>query len=360
MLTSSRLFGVLLIAALSACSGSWTPAATHGPASTDAIRPHAAGTYLYAADGFTYQVDVFATSAKSPSRVISGASVYHPQSVAVAPDGTLFVANAITPTSSQGYISVYAPGSNAAKGRITKGIYGPERLAIDTKGVLYVANQGNDTAGNGWISEYSPSGILLRKITAGISKVAAMKVGPDGYLYAVSSTYNWITAYKPGSTQVARTYKGPTTNIFVADLALDGASNVYMLLQTQWTGEVVVYRAGTTHVLRKMSKNLVDSLKIAVDPSGHVYVGNIDGSVVCFPPGSIAPGIAVDNPQRTITALGIDPSNSLYVGTYGFDYTKGYNTGTIEKYSQGLHVHESTLTGKYDSAYFNSFAFGPN
>ena len=362
MLRLSRLFIVLL--AFAACSGNVTPPAVPQPFAAQPDTPRTTGTYLYASDGPLSSIDVFASNAFSPGRSITD-GVSAPVAVAVAPDGTVVVADALVDSNAMGAVEVYAPGANTPKARLGKSIFAPNGLAIDKNGVVYVANKGNDPAGNGWIAEYSSKLQFLRKVQIGIAATSQIAIGPDGYLYAVSQRNNSITAYKPGSIQVARTY---TVSGFIAGMAFDKLGNFYVLGQTQFGGGVAEFAHGTTKAVRSWANGIEDPNAIAVDAAGYVYVANHQGGkynaggILCFAPGKSTASVTIPlSSGRAVSSIGIDPSNNVYISTFGMDYTKGYDTGIIDAYTQGLRIHKGTLTGKtLGGPDYDSLAFGPN
>jgi len=136
-----------------------------------------------------------------------GACLDTPQDVAVAPDGTLYIADTdngrIRRVDTAGIITTVAGGGNPADGigdglpATQADLWDPEYIALGPNGTLYIADTnhyrirkvGTDgiistIAGNG---TYQISGDGGPAVDAGFGWISGLEVGPDGSLYIVDS-----------------------------------------------------------------------------------------------------------------------------------------------------------------------------
>ncbi len=279
---------------------------TAGVIGADTPRPSGdvktAAPNLYVADATANSVDTFNASDSgdvAPSSVISGADtgLSAPKGVAVAPDGTIFVAN----DAGHGTITVYAPGSSgdAVPERTLScgGLARPAGISLDAAGDLYVANFGGNS-----ISVFGPADsgcvsgnrVILGPHTC-LVHPEDVDVKPDGTAYVASSSA--VLVYAAGASGDATPLQritGPSTQLLprVMGVSLDSASNIYVTSDATYRhGRVTVYAGsanGDTAPLSTLAGSLttfgtVD--KIELDGGDQIYVTN-NASVDVFATGS--------------------------------------------------------------------------
>jgi hypothetical protein len=114
-----------------------------------ATRVPASAELLFEAEHYFDRVNVYRVSdlgKNAPPIYEITDAVSEPFGVAIAPDGSLYVANPGNNT-----ISIYKAGSRTHTDLLTDGVDGPHSVQIDASGTVYVAN-----AGNGTIAIYPP------------------------------------------------------------------------------------------------------------------------------------------------------------------------------------------------------------
>ncbi len=150
---------------------------------------------------------------------LSLASLVSPQAIAVAPDGTMYVAN-------DGSIAVFAAGSSGKappirtirgprQGDLT-GLHSPGALALDSDGFLYVLNTDGGPTSDGSITVYSPKADgnvrPVRSIVdlpgsnrTGMKSAAGMALDSKGNIYVTNNSsiggkFDSITVYAAGAS----------------------------------------------------------------------------------------------------------------------------------------------------------------
>lgn len=166
----------------------------------------------------TWTVTVYQRGRKTPFRTYTD-GVWSPVDVAVASDGTVFIANYSSA------VTVYAPGST----NMSRSLVGPQGeapigIAFDAVGNTYVSYVRPSGGGN--VYEYAPgqdTGSDLGIVFANSPHGIAFDHGGN-LLVAVSAAPNsgsQIEVFAPGSTQPKRTIAGPFQPFMLA-LSADG------------------------------------------------------------------------------------------------------------------------------------------
>jgi hypothetical protein len=284
------------------------------------------GPPLYVADTATNAVDAFTSTDNgnvTPEFTISGPDTMlaSPNGVAVAPDGTLFVANDGMPNS----IDVYAPGSegDAAPSRVITcgGLATPGGISLDGAGDLFVAN----TSGKS-ISVFGPtdSGCVSGNRT--IVGIHTCLFDPqdvhalaDGTAYVASE--GMVLVFRPGAhgdaTPLQRiTGSNTHLRVFVMGVSVDSALNIYATsVAPHKHGRVTVYAPGADGNVAPLwtiegSHTTLDVVdKIHIDPTDQAFVTN-DAAVDIFSAmvsGNVAPVRVITGPLTTLVSpAGLD------------------------------------------------------
>ncbi|MBV9700863.1 MAG: hypothetical protein JO078_12200 [Candidatus Eremiobacteraeota bacterium] len=197
------------------------------------------------------------------------AGLHSPRSIAVGPDGYLYVAN--LPNSSsrrRPSLAVYAPGASTPLRVLRRGIEQPALLTTDAQGNVVLVND------SGHILEYAPALTkVLRTITAQVASPTALAFDASGNLY------------------VANSYQFPAK------------------------GTVSVYAAGSSRPRYVITDGISDPVALAVGGSGELYVANDDwglprskGRITLYPPLSQTPTRSVRGGVYGLpTALTLSP-----------------------------------------------------
>ncbi len=247
----------------------------------------------------------------------------------------VFVSECCRYASGGGSITLYTLGLTGVAERITKGAANPGLITIDRSGRLY------DIVGryyDGAVTEYdrgsvSPSRRIEKDDAWAVATDSASNLYVDScpkcheYGFGKSS----IEVYKAGTTRLLRTItRGIDAPL---SLAIDTNDDLYVLNGRYPHPAVAVYAPGSSEPLRKLTRGLSGPTVVALDPSNDVFVMNDPGSGA----GSIAEYQAPsDKLLRTITsgisspqAIALDGSGTLYVAN-------GAARGWISVYSPGV------------------------
>jgi sugar lactone lactonase YvrE len=194
-----------------------------------------------------------------------------PFGVAVAPDGTVFVADAgaaqsIRRISPDGIVSTFATGFNT-----------PSGLAVDGGGVLYVADTGNNA-----IRRVDRNG-TVSTVAGGFNGPIGVAVDAAGRVI-VADTYNdRIRAIEPDGTVVTITDEYFDTPCGVA---VDAGGNIYVA-ETGAGVLRVISPAGVVSTIEPMPfDGLFRPIGIAVGQGGVVYATDDRGRIVEIRPGA--------------------------------------------------------------------------
>ncbi len=280
----------------------------------------------------TPSITVYAPDAAgdaAPVRTIAGPATHlgAPTAIAVADDGTLYVANAEVLADDLGSVTTHAASARGDSPPVkvlrgsASGIAEPKSLALGPGDTLYV---GLDPSFHPSINVYRPSARsgtpVLRTIKVSWPNEAeAMAVDRSGHLYvahmmngsginAYGPDMGIIKIYRPGATNdsgLVRTINGSATRMNgPAAVALDRRGNIYVA--NYWgtgPGSITVYAPGTEEkedlkpirMIAGPATGLMHPTALALDPHDTLYVAN-DATVTVYAPG--ATGNAA--PRRTL------------------------------------------------------------
>jgi hypothetical protein len=280
---------------------------TNGGVTSDTLLP-APSVTVYAQD---------AAGDAAPVRTIAGPATRlgGPGAIAVADDGTVFVANADVLPEDLGSVTTHAAGAagDAAPLEVLRGqrsgVVAPGSLAFSPGDTLYVAL---NPSFHPRINVYRPGA------TADTPPVRSLKVpwlggapglamDRSGRLYvaqamsasgvnAYGPDLGAIKVYRPGAINdsgLVRTINGSATRLNgPSAVALDRSGNIYAA--NYWgtgPGSITVYGPGTEEDVRPLrmiagpATGLKQPIALALDPHDTLYVANV-ATVTVYPPGA--------------------------------------------------------------------------
>jgi hypothetical protein len=225
--------------------------------------------------------------------------------------------------SNRGDITLFDLGLTGVGGTITKGVSNPFNIRVDRAGRVYMTRV--DFAGG--VTEYdagseSPS----RRIKLDGVRTVATDSSNNLYVALCPSCFDYysgkssINVYKAGTTKLLRTI---TKDVDVPlSLAFDTVGNLYVADDAYPHPAVTVYAPGSSTLLRKLTKELAGPSELAFDPSNNLFVKNVRAngtqSIIEYAAGS-------DDVLRNITsavssaqAIAVDNSGTLYVSNTPF------------------------------------------
>jgi hypothetical protein len=265
--------------------------------------------------------------------VIAGCAIQSPQSPSQAPPPLLPAADRPDHKTAyvyvgqccryynSGKITLYDLGLTGAVRMITNGDTTPNVITVDRVGRLYTINQIGGPYG---VTEYdrgnaNPS----RRITLADAWTAATDSSNNLYVASCHSCVPYesgkssIDVYKAGTTtllrSITRGIDGPRS------VAVDSHDNLYVAnLTYSHRSAVTVYAPGASKPFRRLSEGLVGPFVVALDPSNNLFVLN---EPIYHPKASVVEYQAdtnkvlrtiikgIDSPQT----IAVDDSGNLYV-----------------------------------------------
>ncbi len=237
----------------------------------------------------------------------------------------------------RGSITLYNLGLTGVAERITKGAAYPGVITVDRSGRLYdIIDQIYD----GSVTEYDRgSDMPSRQIEKDYAWAVATDSANNLYVASCPSCHEYgygkssVDVYKAGTTKLIRTItKGIDLPI---SLAVDTNDDLYVLNARYPHPSVTVYAPGSDKPLRKLTQGLSGPSVVALDPSNNVFVmnGNNSGN-----PSIVEYQAASGKLVRTVTsgiqspqAMALDGSGTLYVA----NDSGGVGRGTISVYPPG-------------------------
>jgi DNA-binding beta-propeller fold protein YncE len=237
----------------------------------------------------------------------------------------------------RGSITLYNIGLTGVAERITKGAAYPGVITVDRSGRLYDIM---DQIYDGSVTEYDRgSDMPSRQIEKDYAWAIATDSANDLYVASCPSCHEYgygkssVDVYQAGTTKLIRTItKGIDLPI---SLAVDTNDDLYVLNARYSHLSVTVYAPGSGKPLRKLTQGLSDPTALALDPSNNTFVMNDSSgnpSVLEYQAASgkllrtITSG--VQNPQ----AIAVDSSATLYVAN---DSGGVSGRGSISVYPSG-------------------------
>jgi len=254
-------------------------------------------------------------------------------------------------TNGAGTITLYDPGLSRVARTIKKGVANPWFITVDKTGRTYMVSF-DDSPGGG-VTEYDVGSMRpSRHIKLQYAWATATDESNNLYVASCPTCYPYIRGngsikvYEAGTTRLLRSItKGieePTS------LAFDTRRNLYTVSFDQNTTNVVVFAPGSSTPLRTLSQGYSYPTAIAFDSSNDLFVmrspNGSSSSVVEYKADS-------DRIVRTITegllspqAIAVDSSGTLYVANTPFP-----SAGWVSVYPQGAHRPSYRITsGMYD------------
>ncbi|MFQ6033273.1 MAG: PKD domain-containing protein [Candidatus Bipolaricaulia bacterium] len=159
------------------------------------------------------------------------AEAQDPYAIAVAPDGTVYVADRgahlIYKFTPDGRLAAQGGGEGDRRGQLSK----PGGVAVAADGSLYVADTGNHR-----IQRFTSEGIALAewggygREEGQFSWPLGLAIDRDGYVYVADSQNGRVQKLAPDGTPIAVwEVAGGEQNAFPCDIAVDEAGYVYVL-----------------------------------------------------------------------------------------------------------------------------------
>ncbi|MGA7156718.1 MAG: Ig-like domain repeat protein [Acidobacteriaceae bacterium] len=277
-----------------------------------------------------------------------------PDGIAIAPSGSVFVADKSANTVS------YIPAGSSTATVIATGLSSPSGLAVDGAGNVYVAN----TAANDIISIPFINGAYAAATTAisGLTLPSAVAIGPSGSLYIANTGAATVLRVPNQAGTLNPLDKTTLTGTFTTPggIAIDASGNVDVSDST--TGDITQIGTTTSSII---VTGLTAPGPLAIDDSGSLYVIQAGASTILRIP--FASGAYNTNGTSTLgigfttpTSLALDSAGNLYVADAGASTVTAIQrtTGSLNlgKVNEGDSSAEESLTLSNDGDQQLTFA----
>jgi DNA-binding beta-propeller fold protein YncE len=163
--------------------------------------------------------------------------------------------------------------------------------------------------------------LALTEVVRTITKVSTpdyITIDRSGRLYTINRFHGSVTEYDRGSEEPSRRIKlrGSWAAATDSSNILYVASCISCLPYQSGNGSVDVYKAGTTKLLRSITKGIDSPVSVAIDTDDDLYVANNPYShpaVTVYAPGASKPLRRLAQGLAAPTGVALDPSNDLFV-----------------------------------------------
>jgi sugar lactone lactonase YvrE len=332
-----------------ACSnGSPPPLVSGAPAAFARPATSQSDSTLYVANAAIRDlgsVNVYDAASKKLLYTITD-GINDPVSMAVDAVGNLYVANRKGKN-----VAVYAPGTTKPALTITQGMAKPYRLSFDPAGELNVVGANDVTVYD------AASGTLLRTINNKLRRPFGLTFDPEGDLFVLNGERKEgqtnVVEFAAGGTKAVRTFGSGTEFAYADDIIIGPDGYLYVADEIK----VIVLDANTGSVVRTITDGVYDTLKLAFDGAGNLYVSNSgvsNGVISVYPPGSSDPSFEIKQDDAHSFALLFDPQNDLYLAS---QYGGKNNQGMVAEFAFAKSEPNRLIETGMD--YPDAAAFGP-
>jgi sugar lactone lactonase YvrE len=212
---------------------------------------------LYVSNGNDKDVLVYAAGSTSPTGTLDDPNKF-PDDVAIAPDGTVYVANGSGPIGASGNVVVYAPGATSPTQTLNdKHFLHVFGVALDARGNLFVSCNAALAIGSGTVVEFKAGSTTPIETHVRLGYSGGVAIDRDGHLLAIDQEVPSINVYVVGKRKP------------VAKLPLPGASAYLAFNKTSDELYVADYSLGEIDVFRYTPSGLtpINTITNGITPS---------------------------------------------------------------------------------------------
>jgi sugar lactone lactonase YvrE len=345
----ARIVTTTILFVLTACSGGPQPLVGGAPASKlERSSTSQSDSTLYVANSAIRDlgsVNVYDTASKKLLDTITD-GINDPVSMVVDATGNLYVANRKGKN-----VAMYAPGTTKPALTITQGIAKPYRLGFDPAGELNVVGATDVTV------YAAASGTLLRTIKNKLRRPFALTFDPEGDLFVLNGERKKgqtnVVEFAAGGTKAIRTFGSGTEFGYADDIIIGPDGYLYVADDIN----IIVLDPTTGSVVRTITDGVYDTLKLAFDGNGNLYLSNngiSNGVISVYPPGSSDPSFEIKQDDAYSFALLFDSQNDLYLAS---EYGGKNNQGMVAEFAFAKSAPKRLIETGMD--YPDAAVFGP-
>jgi len=370
-------FGILINSTTTATK-STTPTNTGTPTSTTTPTRSSTSTVTSTATATgitpTSTVSPTATTSPTPTTTLSPTATISP-----TPTATTTVTATASPTVgvpiyvsnfSANSVACYWPGSTSGNlspiatiSGASTGLSSPAGIALNPSGKLYVANESGTVTvypafSNGNVAPVA----TISGASTGLSAPLGIALDVTGKIYVANLGNSSVTVYPAssnGNVAPSATISGTITGLnSPRGIAVDASGKIYVAncptkTCSPGTSTITVYAAGShgnvSSSARISGSGLDSPLGIILDPSGNLYVANLDGnSVTVYSAGSIGSALPIATISGSNTGLSspkfvaVDSSGNIFVTNGGTNTITVYPPGSNGNVSPAMSISGSS------------------
>lgn len=203
--------------------------------------------------------------------------------------------------------------------KITQGVSRSNAVYVDRLGILYVLNFGGSGTN---ITEYKRGSTTpFKTITKGLEYPGAIVVDRSENLYVTVSTQNgeFIAVYAKGASSPTRMIQVPTQGRFVAAGLAFGLKGALLVDTFDDESNVTIVYSIARHSSNAQNLNLQNppGPSLGTDKAGNIYLGNHEGSIAIYPPGSTSSSRTINlNEDGFYTGMAVTKNGTIYWPNY--------------------------------------------
>jgi hypothetical protein len=222
---------------------------------------------LYVSNGNDEDVLVFAAGSTSPTATLDDPNKF-PDDVAIARDGTVYVANGSGPIGASGNVVVYAPGATSPTSTLNDGNFlHVVGVALDKNENLFVSCNGQ-VSGTGTVVEFKAGSSTPIDTHIKLGYAGGIAIDGSGHVVVIDQEVPSLNVYDVGKRTPVATLKLPSASAYIA---FNTTSKVLFVADYS-KGEIDVFDYSQSNLKRinKITNGITassDNMGIAVTPA---------------------------------------------------------------------------------------------
>ncbi|MGA8534635.1 MAG: hypothetical protein WB615_11045 [Candidatus Tumulicola sp.] len=171
---------------------------------------------LYVSNGNDEDILVFAAGSTSPTGTLDDLNKF-PDDVAIARDGTVYVANGSGPIGASGNVVVYAPGATSPTSTLNdKNFLHVVGVALDKNGNLFVSCNAQQAIGTGTVVEFKVGSSTPIDTHIKLGYAGGIAIDGSGHIAVVDQEVPSLNIYDVGNQKPIATPNLPSASAYIA------------------------------------------------------------------------------------------------------------------------------------------------